>query len=76
MGKREGRRKTREVKEHAQRVNRKEEREKSERKKKFESPSDPAEGIYVTYEMMSPDTKMVVDRIFRDRRRAEYIANL
>ncbi len=37
---------------------------------------DPRKGIYVTYEMFGPDTKMVVDRIFRDRRRAEYFANL
>jgi len=36
---------------------------------------DPRRGIWVTYDMMGPDAKAAVDRIFKDRDRAEQIAN-
>lgn len=61
MGKRKERKVTRRMK-----IERSEEKERH----------DPRKGIYVTYEMMGPDTKAVIDRMFRDRSRAEYIANL
>lgn len=37
---------------------------------------NPRENIHVTYDMMGPEAKKVIDRMFRDRSRAEYIANL
>jgi len=61
MGRRAGRKITREI--------------KIARSQKKEL-HDPRENIQVTYDMMGPEAKKVIDRMFRDRSRAEYIANL
>ena len=61
VGKRAGRKITREI--------------KIERSQKKEL-HDPCENIHVTYDMMGPEAKKVIDRMFRDRSRGEYIANL
>lgn len=36
---------------------------------------DPRQGIRITYEMMGPEAKAAVDRVFKTKERAEEIAN-
>ena len=36
---------------------------------------DPRRGIWATYDMFGPETKKAADRVFKDRDRAERIAN-